>query len=242
MYQIDTRVRYSEIGPDKLLTLSGIINYFQDCSTFQSEDICAGLAYLEEQHRAWILNSWQIVIERLPNFGEKLTVGTWAYDFKGTYGYRNFLLLDEKGNPLAYANSIWIYMDTMNLRILRIPPEVALRYPHEEKYPMEYSPRKIHVPETYYTQSPFPVVASNIDTNNHVNNGQYVRMAEIYLPPQFKVHQMRAEYRSSAHLGDMITPKIYQDENLSVVTLCSADDSIYAIIEFTCVHMHTDRS
>ena len=32
-YSFD-RVRYSEIGEDKSLTLNSVINYFQDCSTF----------------------------------------------------------------------------------------------------------------------------------------------------------------------------------------------------------------
>lgn len=36
-YSFDSRVRYSEIGEDRHLTLNGMINYFQDCSTFQSE-------------------------------------------------------------------------------------------------------------------------------------------------------------------------------------------------------------
>ena len=37
MYQFDSRVRYSETGENGELTLTGMINYLQDCSTFQSE-------------------------------------------------------------------------------------------------------------------------------------------------------------------------------------------------------------
>ena len=36
-YSFTSRIRYSEIGEDGCLTLPGLINYFQDCSTFQSE-------------------------------------------------------------------------------------------------------------------------------------------------------------------------------------------------------------
>ena len=38
-YTIEGRLRYSEIDHLGTVTLPGIINYFQDCSTFQSEDI-----------------------------------------------------------------------------------------------------------------------------------------------------------------------------------------------------------
>ena len=48
MYQFKSRVRYSETGVDARLSLMGIMNYMQDCSTFQSEDCGVGLAYLEE--------------------------------------------------------------------------------------------------------------------------------------------------------------------------------------------------
>ena len=39
MYTFDSRIRYSEVGEDKRLTLISLVDYFQDCSTFQSEDL-----------------------------------------------------------------------------------------------------------------------------------------------------------------------------------------------------------
>lgn len=98
MYSFDSRVRYSEVDVDRELTLTGIINYLQDCSTFQSEDLNLGLDYLEQSNRAWWLSSWQIVIERRPRFGEEIVISTWPYDFKGMYGYRNFTIRDQAGN------------------------------------------------------------------------------------------------------------------------------------------------
>lgn len=232
MYEFKSRVRYSEIGPDKHLTLPSIINYFQDCSTFQSESAGVGLNYLEKEKRAWILNSWQIVVKKYPYFGDNLTICTWAYDFKGIYGKRNFLLKGENDTVFAYANSIWIYMDTEHNCMVRIPKEAALSYGCDSAYPMHYAERKISLPDYFEEKEPFSVVISNIDTNNHVNNEQYVQMAESYLPNNFTIGQMRAEYRSSAILGDIIVPKICYDKNLCTVTLCNATNKIYAIIEF----------
>ena len=34
MYKWNGRVRFSEVGEDKRLTLDRIVDYFQDCSTF----------------------------------------------------------------------------------------------------------------------------------------------------------------------------------------------------------------
>ena len=82
MYQFDSRVRYSETDEKGRLSVTGIMNYFQDCSTFQSEDIGMGVSYLKEHHQAWWLSSWQIIIDRYPVLGERITIGTWPYDFR----------------------------------------------------------------------------------------------------------------------------------------------------------------
>ena len=50
MYTFGSRIRYSETDEYGKLTLTGIMNYLQDCSTFQSEDIGLGISYLTEHH------------------------------------------------------------------------------------------------------------------------------------------------------------------------------------------------
>ena len=112
MYSFDSRVRYSEVDEDRKLSLTGVINYMQDCSTFQSEDLNMGIDYLAEKHRAWLLSSWQIVVDRYPKLGERIVVSTWPYDFKGIYGYRNFTIQDPEGSYLVRANSNWFFFDT----------------------------------------------------------------------------------------------------------------------------------
>ena len=36
-YSFESRVRFSEIGEKGCLTLPGVLDYFQDCCTFESE-------------------------------------------------------------------------------------------------------------------------------------------------------------------------------------------------------------
>ena len=65
-YSFSSRVRYSEIGENGFLTLPGILNYFQDCTTFQSEDIGLGMDSLKERKRIWVLSAWQVIVKRYP--------------------------------------------------------------------------------------------------------------------------------------------------------------------------------
>lgn len=232
MYSFKSRVRYSEVDKDKKMDLYSIINYFQDCSTFQSEDIGKGLDYLEQNNRVWLMNSWQIIVTRFPVLGEEIIISTWAYDFKSMYGYRNFLIQDTHNQVIAAANSIWVYMDTKTYRPVKVTESDIRGYSSEEKYNMEYAPRKITVPEKLKKLESFPVIRSNIDTNNHVNNGQYIRMAEEFLPSGYQITQMRAEYRMSAVLGDIIVPMVYSEANSYTVVLANEEEKPYALIEF----------
>ena len=235
MYSFNSRVRYSELDHrTEALNCSSIINYFQDCSTFQSEDINRGLSYLQSNNRVWLLNGWQLNILKPAHLGENIIVGTWAYDFKGFYGYRNFIMKDEKENVLAVANSLWVYLDTSTGKPTRIPPDYAVTsgYGMEAPYPMENAQRKIEMPEVFHTLPPFSIIKSNIDSYNHVNNGQYIKMAEEYLPDHFYVQAMRAEYRMQAVLGDMIVPLISAENDHYTIALTDASNKPYAMIEF----------
>ena len=94
------------------LTLSALLNYFQDASTFQSEDLGVGVKYTQELHLGWVLSAWQIVVERYPELCEKVTIGTLPYEFKGFMGCRNFMMLDEQGNYNAKVSSICTLLNT----------------------------------------------------------------------------------------------------------------------------------
>ena len=57
MYDFKSRVRYSEVNSERQLTLPALIDYLQNCCTFQSEDMNIGVEYLEQHHAAWVLSS-----------------------------------------------------------------------------------------------------------------------------------------------------------------------------------------
>ena len=61
---------------------------------------------------------------------------------------------------------------------------------------------------------------------------QYICMAEDFLPEDFKVYQMRAEYKMQAKLGDIICPKAKAETGKVIVSLDDTDGKAYAIIEF----------
>lgn len=230
-YFFESRVRYSEIGEDKNLTLNSIINYFQDCSTFHSEEVGVGMDFLAKRQQAWVLASWQIVIERYPSLCERIKIYTWPYAFKRFLGSRNFVMEDEKGNRIAYANTLWTFLDLKTGHPALVDESQTRAYELEEKLDMEYAPRKINIPENTREYEAFTVKAHHLDTNHHVNNGQYILMAQEYIPADFKIKEMRAEYKKQAVLGDVIIPKVHEENGVYTVILYSPKGEIYAAVE-----------
>ena len=232
MYSFDSRIRYSEVDSQRHVTLPSIIDYFQDCSTFQSEDIGVGFEVLKERKNAWILAYWQVIVDRYPEFGEQITVGTFATGFKGLFGERNFVMKDGNDRQIACANSLWVFMDMAKGRPTRPGAEDIEPYGMEAPLDMPYEGRKIVIPEMMEDRESFPVRKYHIDTNEHVNNCQYVQMAMDAVEVGKDICRARAEYKRSAVYQDMIFPKAAREEERTVVGLCDVQGEPYAIVEF----------
>lgn len=233
MYLYDGRIRFTEVDSEGKLSLNALLNYFQDCSTFQSEDLGIGVDYLKENHLVWVMSSWQIVVERYPRLCEQVRIGTLPYEFKGFLGMRNFAMLTTKGEYLAKANSLWSLLNTDTGKPT-LPTEVMReKYVLEERLPMDYAPRKIVVPKSGESRETIVVKKHHLDTNYHVNNGQYVDMALEFLPDGFVIAQMRAEYKKQAFLDDVLYPYVAVEENRYIISLTDAEGKPYVIVEFS---------
>lgn len=232
IYGVDSRIRFSEVDMNLNLTLGSAIDYFQDCSTFQSEDVGMSVKYLAEKNRAWILSSWQIVVKRFPRLGEQVRVETWPYDFHGFFGYRNFSMTDESGERIIYANSLWIFMNTESGRPVKVDREQLECFRLEEKLTMDYADRKIAMPLITEEQEAFQVAKHHLDTNHHVNNAQYIKMAEEYLPEGFALAEMQAEYKKAAMLHDVIVPRVAKEDGRFTVALTDEEGKPYAVVVF----------
>ena len=232
MYTFESRIRYSETDSEGKLTMASLINYFQDCSIFHSEDLNLGVSYLKKEHLVWVLSSWQIVVDRYPALGEKVTIGTLPYEVKGFLGYRNFAMTDERGEYVAKANSLWSLLDTDTGRPAMVTQAMIDGYQMGEKLEMDYAPRRISVPGEGVTEAPLTVKKHHLDTNHHVNNQQFINMAADYLPENFVVGQVRAEYKKQAFLDNVLIPYVTGGENLCTIALQDEEGKPYAIVEF----------
>lgn len=234
MYTFDSRVRFSETDEHKTLHLTSLIDYLQDCSTFHGEDAGVGLSYMAAHHRAWYVDYWQIDILRLPKLGEKIRIGTLPIDCRAFLGLRNFLMETAEGERLVNAYSVWVLMDTQTQKPTVIDQTLLDAYPVEEKIDMEYLPRKIKVPKGGgVIKDPIRVNVTMLDSNHHMNNSQYVRIAAAVCDPDQEIHRIRVQYKKQEKRGAMLTPVVYRQENSTLVALVDGENETCSVVEFS---------
>jgi len=229
---MDSRVRYSEVGRDRKLTMPALIDYLQDCATFQTEYLGVGIDYMAASQKAWFLTSWNIVVFEYPRLGDKIQIRTWAADFGRLQSKRDFRVLGTGDTSIIEAHSEWVYMDLAAGRPIPVPEDEKKLYGREQPAGIPESPRHIKLPAKMESREPIRILKIHIDTNDHVNNCQYVRLALGLLPDSFPIRTLRAEYRRSAVLGDTLYPRVAFSGKSYCVALEDEDGGRYAIIEF----------
>lgn len=239
MYSLEGRVRYSECDEHGNLSLLSMINYLQDCTTFHSEDIGRGVAYMSERGLAWLIAAWQIEISELPRFTDHIQVSTWCHTMARTMAVRNFTITRPDGTELVRADSLWFVYDAKAGRPIRIPADQHVYLSDEP--PLDMPPTKRRLPvEGPFVEAPAITVGElHLDTNRHVNNAQYLGMAVNALAEVYgaevagrttDIRRICVQYKRQALLGDIIVPRLHAEGTTCTVDLADEQGDSFSVV------------
>ena len=65
-----------------------------------------------------------------------------------------------------------------------------------------------------------------------MNNEKYVAIAQELLPAEFKIKELRVEYKKEAKLGDTIRSSVKKTDEGIVAVLADTEDKPYAVVQF----------
>ena len=139
---------------------------------------------------------------------------------------------DADGNLLAYANSVWVLVNTQTGRPVKVPQEFADTYGLEPQLEMDCAKRKIQIPDDMKQNGEIVVPQFFIDSNQHMNNEKYIMLAQQQLPVDFEISELRVEYRKEAKLGDTIISFVKAADEQVTVVLADEDKRPYAVVKF----------
>lgn len=232
-------VGFADLDADGRMSFGKLLDYMQDSSNRQSNEMGLGISYQNEKKRAWILNSWYVNVEEMeghfPGDCEKLVVSTWPYEFNKVFGLRNYSIA-RKGSEDKYivkGQGRWFLYDFESDMIGRITDQDKEKYICvDEKLQMEEVGKKIEAGTKYEQKDSFTVRKYHLDVNNHMNNAWYLKIAEEFVDNKEYVKYFRIEYKLSAKLGDEVIPFVCYDKNRVVIELRGRNGEVYAVCEF----------
>ncbi len=141
---------------------------------------------------------------------EPYTFVTYPVQASALQLYRYAYILDSNGNPVFYLVSLWVLMDQKTRRLQSaktfretlklVIPDIEETRPltDERLVEMDFSDKEFHY------QSSYLVNENDIDSNQHMNNTVYMRIAQekCILKP---ISVFEIDFEKECYLNEMIT-------------------------------------
>lgn len=172
------------VDSDLSLTLPHLMCLLQEVAWAHSNKVNVGWDFLQSQNMFWALTKFYLKIHRFPKWEETISIRTWAKAVQLIIHPRDFEVLDEQGNVLIAATSEWVILDKTDFRPQRNVFDNESKMIEQREAVEGRIPKipKVHLAENVTFQ---PVVYSDIDMNQHVNNTRYLMWAINHYPVDF---------------------------------------------------------
>lgn len=232
------KIKYSDIGTNNKTTLKALVDTLQEAAIAHSDFAGYGVNDIPNTHLAWLLLNWKVEIKTYPILNDTITVKTWPRIFDKLYSYRDFEVYDQNNNLIVIASSKWFAIDTITKKIKRLTPEITKAYGGiTDKKVFESSfDEKIKEPEELKLNFNYQVQRRDLDTNNHVNNLNYIDYAletleeDVYKSSIF--NNLEIIYKKEIKLNEKINCYYsFEDNKHFIIIKNETDTIIHSIIK-----------
>ncbi len=192
-----------DVGNAGVLKPQAIFQFFQEAAGKHATDLGVGFDALRKLGLFWVLSRVKAAIEKLPAWGDEVTLVTWPKGIDRLFALRDFLMIDREGTSLVRGTSCWLLVDMERMRPRRID-SIPRSFPVlTEEHALRESLDKITVPENLAVKYEKQVMVSDLDVNHHVNNTEYVRwITDCLEPGDGTLRSLQVNYLEEAKLGE----------------------------------------
>ncbi|MUG67338.1 acyl-ACP thioesterase [Paenibacillus campinasensis] len=187
---------------------SSLLSLMQQAADAHVEALGVIREQMLAQDMGWMLITMDARMDVIPQYGETLQVATWSRGAKGALWQRDYRWLNERGDEIGSARSVWALVDIRKRKILRpsaFPYEVPVHAESAGPPPDKKIVPDEAVLEEAYTHT---VRYSGIDSNGHLNNARYADLCFDALQPgeleQGDVTGFRITYHHEAKMNDVL--------------------------------------
>ncbi len=168
-------IRTYEIDNRKQATVPSLVKLMHEAAMQNVIDLKLSVWDLEPHQISWVLMRKNLMINQLPKLGEQIKVVTHCAGFEKYFTYRDYKILNQQDELLAYASSTWLLMDTVKRRMSRIPDFILnIECPPDEAC-LPRPKNKLPKFESANLSKTFTVGWYDLDFNQHLNNVFYLQ-------------------------------------------------------------------
>lgn len=219
--------RLSDYDRNRKLSYEAILNILETVGNHQLRESNAKTIEDTGNGTAFIIASWKVKMLHRPSSTDDVHVTTWVRGKAPTSVlYREYIVTDEKGKELIYAQSRAAMIDTATGRPVRVNEEMFQMYQPEEKVLFEDN-KKVRPPKEYTLEKELTLRYSDIDFNNHVHNTRYIDLALEIVPKEIleedSISEFQVVYVKSLMEQDRTTLKYVETEEGKIVGIFGND-------------------
>jgi len=193
------------------ISISKLLSMMHETAWSHVSYLKRGWQELYEQGLFWALAKLHLKIFKLPKWNDKIRVDTWAKERESIMFLRDYEVFNEAGELLCCAISEWMLVDYQLNKIVRLEKlNTTLDYPKDR---MAFEGRVPRLQRLEYPENPefHPVLLSDLDMNQHVNNASYVRWV---------VDQLQYDFYNQHHIEEVVinySNQLKPDEKYCIV-------------------------
>lgn len=171
-YSEEYTIEFSDCDENRHLKLPAMVDLLMMVSEHQLEDGGAGTDDLVKRGMGWVVTQYHFDIARLPKPGEKVTLATEASGYNRFFEYRDFWIIDQKGEKIVSVTSQWVLFDLKKRKMIPSDTELMEDFDVPLLKKMPRFPR-LRPRASYSHERQYRVRYDDLDTNHHLTNSHY---------------------------------------------------------------------
>jgi acyl-ACP thioesterase len=169
------RVQALDADAGNRLSPGALARFLQEVAAASADRLGFGYEALRARNHAWVLHGLRIRIAQRPGYHQLVHVATWPRELIRLLAFREFLVTDDAGRPVAAASSAWVVMDATTRRLAR--PDPYLDRPWRPDKALDRDPQQPAALTAPDAELPVRVRWSDLDLNGHLNNTRFLDLA-----------------------------------------------------------------
>lgn len=197
------------------LSWAVLCNLLLRCASKHAGQLGFGYRDMIAQEHVWVLARLVVEVDQMPVSAEVFGIETWFAGAYRQFADRNYLLLDESGEPWGRASSVWSLIHTES----RMPADMQAL--GGEKFSACTVKRELELgraakikvkqrTETVHER----VMYSDLDINGHLNSVRYITKAMDVFGAKYHRHhrlsRVEVSYSAEAMAGEELVYSIDQ--------------------------------